>query len=47
MSYRTTRGGAQLFLAPTSLWILGFMLLGIVSGARFAALRARQPSKTR
>jgi hypothetical protein len=32
-------GAAQLFVAPNWVWILGFTLLGLVTGACYAALR--------
>jgi len=36
---RTTPGGGQLFVAPNWVWILGFTLLGLVTGASSTALR--------
>lgn len=46
---RTTPGGGQLFVAPNWVWILGFTLLGLVTGASYAALRtspAREEART-
>jgi hypothetical protein len=36
---RATPGAARVFVAPTWVWILGFTLLGFVTGACYAALR--------
>jgi hypothetical protein len=34
-------GAVELMVAPNWIWILGFTLLGILAGARHAALRTR------
>jgi hypothetical protein len=43
--FRARSGAAQLFVAPNWAWILGFTLLGLVTGAYYAALR-RSPARS-